>query len=112
MTIGMADGGNELGMGSFLGKFCDRRLPLVPGTNRLPIATDHTIIAGVSNWAAYALAATCAALRDRRDLLSGWNVENQRTLIETLVRDAGASMAHATTQPPSMVCRWRLICRR
>jgi len=90
-TIGMADGGNELGMGSFPWQILREAIAFGPGGQivcRIPC--DHTIIAGVSNWAAYALAVSCAALRDHRDLLSEWDAENQRALIETLVREAGA----------------------
>jgi hypothetical protein len=90
-TIGMADGGNELGMGSSPWEVLRQAIAFGPGGQiacRIP--TDHTIVAGVSNWAAYALATSCAALRNRRDLLSGWDAERQRALIETLVREAGA----------------------
>lgn len=90
-TIGMADGGNELGMGSFPWEVLREAIAFGPGGQiACRIASDHTIVAGVSNWAAYALAASCVALRGRRELLNDWNAENQRALIETLVREAGA----------------------
>jgi hypothetical protein len=90
-TVGMADGGNELGMGSFPWEVLQQAIAFGPGGRiACRIAADYTLIAGVSNWAAYALAASCAALRDRRDLLAGWNIESQRALIETLVHQAGA----------------------
>jgi hypothetical protein len=54
------------------------------------VAADHTIVAGVSNWAAYALANIIALLAGRRELAHPWSVDSQRELIETLVREAGA----------------------
>jgi hypothetical protein len=54
------------------------------------VATDYTMIAGVSNWGAYALALATTVLRDRVELGRDWNSAAQRRLIESLVRDAGA----------------------
>ena len=81
-TIGVGDGGNEVGMG----KVPHATLVAnVPGGAEIhcAVATDFLIVAGVSNWGAYALAAGVSALRGaswppgwadpsvHRDLLAG-----------------------------------------
>jgi hypothetical protein len=62
-TIGIGDGGNEIGMGKIPWDTIRRNIPngdLI--ACRVP--TDYLIVAGVSNWGAYALAAGIALLRD------------------------------------------------
>ncbi|MBQ1383763.1 MAG: DUF4392 domain-containing protein [Firmicutes bacterium] len=54
LTIGIGDGGNEIGMGS-LRDLIEEKLDIIPCTT----ACDHLIAATTSNWGAYAL---CAAL--------------------------------------------------
>ncbi len=51
-TIGVGDGGNEIGMGN-LQEVISKELPLVP----CRVKTDHLVIASVSNWGAYGIAA-------------------------------------------------------
>lgn len=57
----LGDGGNELGMGKVFQKILDSSIP-----NKQEIAcivpTNHLIIASVSNWGGYALAAAAAVL--------------------------------------------------
>jgi hypothetical protein len=54
------------------------------------IATDFALVAGVSNWAAYALAHAVGRLRGSADALDGSDSQSQARLIETLVTQAGA----------------------
>ena len=54
-TIGIGDGGNEIGMGNFR-EVIERELSLVPCVTEV----DYPVIATVSNWGAYGL---CACLR-------------------------------------------------
>jgi hypothetical protein len=89
-TIGIGDGGNEIGMGSFAWE------QLYPAIARGPaariacrIAVDFPLIAGVSNWGGYALAAAVCTLHGQTDLLDGW-ANREQALVRTLVRDAGA----------------------
>lgn len=90
-TIGVADGGNEIGMGAIAWETARQAIARGPaGQIACRIATDFLILAGVSNFGAYALAAAVAALCGRNELISGWNADAERRLIETLVRDAGA----------------------
>jgi D-glutamate cyclase len=90
-TIGMADGGNELGMGSVAWEVLREAIAAGSGGRvACRIAADYTILAGVSNWAAYAVATTLCLLADRPELPRPWGIESQRELIESLVRSAGA----------------------
>jgi hypothetical protein len=90
-TIGIGDGGNEIGMGAIpwevlrgalKGEHAGRIICRIP--------TDFLILAGVSNWGAYALACAVASLCGRADLIADWDEQRQRELIESLVRDGGA----------------------
>ncbi len=51
-TIGVGDGGNEIGMGN-LADVIEEKLNLVP----CQVKTDHLVIASVSNWGAYGITA-------------------------------------------------------
>ena len=57
LTIGIGDGGNEIGMGN-LKDIISEKLDLVPCT----VPVDDLIIATTSNWGAYALVAYLALL--------------------------------------------------
>jgi hypothetical protein len=89
--IGVGDGGNEIGMGRFPWSELRTRIP-GPNADRIPcrIAADRTIVAGVSNWGAYALAAAIAVQHDRIELLERHTVQSQQRLIERIVSEAGA----------------------
>jgi D-glutamate cyclase len=90
-TLGLADGGNEIGMGCIPWETLRQALdPSVGARIACRIKTDHFLLAGVSNWAAYALGAAVSALRGRQDLVAGWGSADQWRLIEHLVREAGA----------------------
>lgn len=52
LTIGVGDGGNEIGMGN-LAEIIDKKLNLVPCV----VTVDYLIIATVSNWGAYGMMA-------------------------------------------------------
>lgn len=90
-VIGIGDGGNEIGMGRF--SWDDLRARLSgPRADRVPCRTpaEATIVAGVSNWGAYALAAAIAIHRDRVDLLQRHTADSQRQLLDKIVQEAGA----------------------
>ncbi len=90
-TIGVGDGGNEIGMGRFDWPSLVEAIGS-HGAERIVcrIATDFAIIAGVSNWAAYALALAVVRLRGTVDLGQDWDARGQRRLIEGMVREARA----------------------
>ena len=52
-SIGIGDGGNEIGMGNVLRGIVDEGLPVVPCVTEV----DRLLIATVSNWGAYGLVA-------------------------------------------------------
>ncbi|MBW3539007.1 MAG: DUF4392 domain-containing protein [Planctomycetes bacterium] len=85
-TIGLGDGGNEIGMGSIPWEELVARLE---GEHAVCIpcrvATDWNILAGTSNWGGYALAAAVLALAGREDVLRPWDREHQRQAIEHMV---------------------------
>jgi hypothetical protein len=84
VTIGIGDGGNEVGMGRV---FQDVRRA-IPRGGRIAstVLTDYVIVAGVSNWGAYGLVGALSILTEK-DLLP--SVRDVIRSIEDLVR-AGA----------------------
>jgi len=84
-TIGMGDGGNEIGMG---------KIPRATIAKNIPngdqvacrTATDFLIVAGISNWGAYALAGGVMVLRDRVDV-DFFDPESELRLLEKLVQE-------------------------
>lgn len=85
-TIGVGDGGNEIGMGAIPWAELRRRLS-GEQAGRVPcrIACDFNIVAGTSNWGAMALAAGVCLLRDRLDVLQSWTQERHQEWLEHLV---------------------------
>lgn len=100
-TIGIGDGGNEIGMGRFL---WEDIVAAVGGETAARIAcrvaADFAILGGVSNWAAYALALLLATHCGRVDLARDWNEQRERALVEHLVRSGaidGRTLKSETT---------------
>jgi hypothetical protein len=90
-TIGLADGGNELGMGSVAWETLRQAIRQGPaGRVACRIAADDVLLAGVSNWAGYALASAVCVLRGRRDLLAPWDAADLKKLIQAMVDHGGA----------------------
>ena len=87
VTVGIGDGGNEVGMGNVAA-----RIPPVrrPDGRRVPIAgtvkVRHLVVAGTSNWGAYGVVAALEALTGRALLPSA---EEERAMVQACV-DAGA----------------------
>lgn len=88
-SIGIGDGGNELGMGRIPWEELTRRLN---GPPCLPcrIATDWTIVAGTSNWGGSALAAAVVWIRERTDLLKAWDADHEQAVIRAMVEQGPA----------------------
>jgi hypothetical protein len=85
-TIGVGDGGNELGMGSIPWEELVARVER-ENSARIPcrIATDWTIVAGTSNWGGAALAAAVCHLKGRDDALVSWTCRQQEDALQHLV---------------------------
>lgn len=83
-TIGVGDGGNEVGMGNVRARLAKRgglaaRIASV-------VSVDHLVVAGVSNWGAYGIVAQLGRLAGRPLLHAP---DDERRLIEACVK-AGA----------------------
>lgn len=90
-SIGIGDGGNELGMGAIPWEVLTAAVASEPaGRIACRVACDHLLLAGVSDWGAYALALATAVLRGAATEAAGWNADSQAKLIRTLVDRAGA----------------------
>jgi len=84
-TIGIGDGGNEIGMGRVFAQACES---VVHGKEIASlVATDFCIVAGVSNWGAYGLAGALSILAGR-DLLP--TPEEVAEAVHAMVREGGA----------------------
>jgi hypothetical protein len=83
-TIGVGDGGNEIGMGKIPWDVVRRNIPN-GGRIACRTATDHLIVCGVSNWGAYALAAGVRLLRGARHDPALFDVEAERRLLALMV---------------------------
>ena len=90
-SIGIGDGGNEIGMGSVPWEELVARLP-GEHSLRIPcrIATDWTLVAGISNWGAWALSAAVAVCAGRPDVIEPLTGAWQRGLVERMVADGPA----------------------
>jgi D-glutamate cyclase len=83
-TIGVGDGGNEIGMGAIPRRTL--RAAGIPPAIASVVPVDHLVVAGVSNWGAYGIVAHLGRLARRKLLHDG---TDERGLIEACVQ-AGA----------------------
>jgi D-glutamate cyclase len=85
-TIGIGDGGNEMGMGRIPWATIARNIP-----NGAQIAcrvpTDQLIVAGVSNWGAYAIAAGLFVLQNTMPPPDLFDPARERRILEVMVRE-------------------------
>lgn len=90
-TIGIGDGGNEIGMGKVPWLELTRRLSgSHAGWVPCRIATDWNILAGTSNWGGYALGAAVAWLRRCHDRLLSETADRQREILEAMIANGPA----------------------
>ncbi|QEL19530.1 glutamate cyclase domain-containing protein [Limnoglobus roseus] len=84
-TIGIGDGGNEIGMGKVPHETVLANVPNGDAIHcRVP--TDHLIVAGVSNWGAYALAAGLFVLLQMRPTIDLFDPDREKRILESMVR--------------------------
>lgn len=102
-TIGIGDGGNEIGMGRIAWDVLSARIP-GPAAAVIPcrIATDWTIIAGTSNWGGFALAAAVLYLKQLQSVAAGWDADFHFRLLEAMVWQ-GPAVDGVTGQQESSV---------
>jgi hypothetical protein len=100
-TIGIGDGGNEIGMGKVPWSTVRENIPN-GGLIACRVKTDHLIVAGVSNWGAYALAAGVRLLRRTAFDPGLYDVGRERELLEVMVK-AGPLVDGVLAQPSTSV---------
>lgn len=86
LTIGVGDGGNELGMGKIPHETIVKNIPdgdLI----HCRVPTDYLIVAGVSNWGAYALTAGVYVLRGVKPPAELFDPDREREILEVMVRE-------------------------
>ncbi len=100
-TIGIGDGGNEIGMGKLPHDLVAENVPngdLI----HCRVATDFLIVAGVSNWGAYALAAGVYVLRGKTPPPDLFDPDREREILEVMVRE-GPLVDGVTGKPTATV---------
>lgn len=87
-TIGVCDGGNEIGAGNIP---WPQLSEVIAGTYGPQIAcrtpTDWTVLAGVSDWGAFALASALCTLRGTWAPIADWTGERIESLLDGAVRN-------------------------
>ncbi|PYO04531.1 MAG: hypothetical protein DMD75_31195 [Candidatus Rokuibacteriota bacterium] len=74
VTVGIGDGGNEIGMGSVRARIA--RLDALRARIATVVPVDHLVVAGVSNWGGYGIVAALARLTGS-DLLHTPDIERR-----------------------------------
>jgi hypothetical protein len=83
-TIGIGDGGNEIGMGKVPWDVVRRNIP-GGGLVACRVPCEHLIVCGVSNWGAYGLAAGIRLLRGAKPDAELFEPERERELLRVMV---------------------------
>jgi hypothetical protein len=83
-TIGIGDGGNEIGMGKVPWEVIRRNVP-GGGLVACRVPTDHLIVCGLSNWGAYGLAAGVALVRGAKLHPDLFDPDRERELLSVMV---------------------------
>jgi hypothetical protein len=96
-TIGIGDGGNELGMGKIPWDVLRRNIP-GGAVVACRVPADHLIVCGVSNWGAYALAAGVRLLRGAAPTPGLFDPGRERELLQAMV-EQGPLVDGVTGQP-------------
>lgn len=99
-TIGIGDGGNEIGMGSLPIEIVNEDIPNGP-LIAAQTPSDHLIVAGVSNWGAYGLLAAIACLRHdlAATLLRHFDGQHERDFLAAAV-DVGQAIDDSRIDRP------------
>lgn len=101
VTIGIGDGGNEIGMGKISWEIIRRNIPR-GGLIACRVPTDYLIVCGVSNWGAYGLAAGVRYLRGSPADRELFDAERERALLQLMV-DKGPLVDGVTGQRTATV---------
>ncbi len=100
-TIGIGDGGNEVGMGKVPWEVIRAN---IPGGARIAcrIATHYLIVAGVSNWGAYALTCGVATVKGVTPPPAWFDLDHERALLQHMV-DKGPLVDGVTAERTASV---------
>jgi hypothetical protein len=96
-TIGIGDGGNELGMGKIPWDVIRRNIP-GGAVVACRVAADHLIVCGISNWGAYGLAAGVRLLRGAAPAAELFDPGREKALLALMV-EQGPLVDGVTGQP-------------
>jgi hypothetical protein len=83
-TIGIGDGGNEIGMGRIAWDVMRGNIPN-GGLVACRVPTDHLIVCGISNWGAYGLAVGVRWLRGALPESELFDLERERRTLQVMV---------------------------
>ncbi|MFO0842777.1 MAG: DUF4392 domain-containing protein [Gemmataceae bacterium] len=84
LTLGIGDGGNEIGMGKLPWSLIRDNVPN-GGVIACRVPTDFLIVAGISNWGAYALAAGVAVVKGVTPPADWFDVDLERRILREMV---------------------------
>jgi hypothetical protein len=101
VTLGIGDGGNEIGMGKLPWEVIRRNIP-GGGIIACRVPADYLIVAGVSNWGAYALAAGVALVRGKPLHADLFDPDSEREVLQVMV-ERGPLVDGVTAQPTATV---------
>lgn len=103
LTIGIGDGGNELGMGRIPWEDLQQRLSgSQAGWVPCRVATDFLLLAGVSNWGGFALGAALCAFQNDLGPLARWTSDRHRRLLHEMVAEGPAVDGVSRRQEPTV----------
>jgi hypothetical protein len=83
-TVGVGDGGNEIGMGKIPWRVIRDNIPN-GATVACRVPADHLVVCGVSNWGAYGLAAGVRRLRGLPADLALFDPAREEALLRVMV---------------------------
>jgi hypothetical protein len=83
-TIGIGDGGNEIGMGKIAWDIIRRNVP-GGGLVACRVPTDYLLVCGISNWGAYGLGVGTWLSRGLRAPAELFDTERERGLLQRMV---------------------------
>ncbi|MFO0880335.1 MAG: DUF4392 domain-containing protein [Gemmataceae bacterium] len=86
VTLGIGDGGNEIGMGKIAWPVIRANIPR-GGSIACRVPTHHLIVAGISNWGAYALAAGVALVRGVRPPAMWFEADLEWSILQAMVQE-------------------------
>lgn len=119
LTIGIGDGGNEVGMGNILDDI--RRIIPTGDVIGASVTTDRLVVAAIANWGAYAIGATIAAALHMPEAIHGLDEERRMTGAAAALGfiDPCTGLANGWTDGTPPICsesmlellRWMVVLR-